>query len=51
MAEEALLTRMSGSAWGDGILLKDLRAHLKPLVELEKENADVYDTRCSSVKC
>lgn len=37
-----LLERMGKGAWGGGALLKDLRAHLRPLIDLQKENDDVY---------
>lgn len=39
---EALLERMASGAWGGGVLLKELRAHLRPLIDLQKENDDVY---------
>lgn len=39
---EALLERMASGTWGGGGLVKELRAHLRPLIDLQKENDDVY---------
>jgi hypothetical protein len=48
MAEAALLERLSSGAWGGGVLVHDIRAHLKPLMDVQKENADMY---CSLALC
>ena len=39
---DALLERLRKGAWAGGDLVNDLRKHLAPIVNLDKENEDEY---------